>query len=163
MSLKPGDMNCRIAISYVQSGRGPLGEPLPEKQVESGKAWAKRELVSGRKVRTLDQQQVVETCLFTVYPGVLVDIDWKITTKNLVYTVRNIDRKTDRIIITGRLTGGMIELAIKGALERITGMNAYPLLLCRTRSRKVRPFSVSLTRKWSRECCEWGSYLPVSR
>ena len=23
MSLKPGDMNCRIAISYVQSGRGP--------------------------------------------------------------------------------------------------------------------------------------------
>ncbi|MBZ7058403.1 head-tail adaptor protein, partial [Klebsiella quasipneumoniae] len=21
MSLKPGDMNCRIAISYVQSGR----------------------------------------------------------------------------------------------------------------------------------------------
>ncbi|HDQ4797925.1 TPA: head-tail adaptor protein, partial [Klebsiella pneumoniae] len=53
MSLKPGDMNCRIAISYVQSGRGPLGEPLPEKQVESGKAWAKRELVSGRKVRTL--------------------------------------------------------------------------------------------------------------
>ncbi|WJE88272.1 head-tail adaptor [Klebsiella phage Kpn74] len=22
MSLKPGDMNCRIAISYVQSGRG---------------------------------------------------------------------------------------------------------------------------------------------
>ncbi len=45
MSLKPGDMNCRIAISYVQSGRGPLGEPLPEKQVESGKAWAKRELV----------------------------------------------------------------------------------------------------------------------
>ncbi|HCI5575308.1 TPA: head-tail adaptor protein, partial [Klebsiella pneumoniae] len=62
MSLKPGDMNCRIAISYVQSGRGPLGEPLPEKQVESGKAWAKRELVSGRKVRTLDQQQVVETC-----------------------------------------------------------------------------------------------------
>ena len=105
MSLKPGDMNCRIAISYVQSGRGPLGEPLPEKQVESGKAWAKRELVSGRKVRTLDQQQVVETCLFTVYPGVLVDIDWKITTKNLVYTVRNIDRKTDRIIITGEADG----------------------------------------------------------
>jgi proteasome assembly chaperone (PAC2) family protein len=48
---------------------------------------------------------VVETCLFTVYPGVLVDIDWKITTKNLVYTVRNIDRKTDRIIITGEADG----------------------------------------------------------
>ncbi|WP_117249631.1 head-tail adaptor protein, partial [Klebsiella pneumoniae] len=73
MSLKPGDMNCRITIGYLQSGRGPLGEPLPEKLVESGKAWAKRELVSGRKVRTMDQQQVMETCLFTVYPGVVVD------------------------------------------------------------------------------------------
>ena len=41
----------------------------------------------------------------TVYPGVLVDSDWKITTKNLVYTVRNIDRKTDRIIITGEADG----------------------------------------------------------
>ncbi len=41
MSLKPGDMNCRIAISYVQSGRGPLGEPLPEKQVESRKSVGK--------------------------------------------------------------------------------------------------------------------------
>lgn len=55
----------------------------------------------------------------------------------------------------------MIELAIKGALERITGMNAYPLLLPDT-VQKVRPFSVSLTRKWSRECCERGSSLPVS-
>ncbi|AOO56458.1 head-tail adaptor protein (plasmid) [Raoultella ornithinolytica] len=105
MSLKPGEMNCRIAISYVQSGRGPLGEPLPETLVEAGKAWAKAELVSGRKVRTQDQEQVVETRLFTVYPGVLVDLDWKITTKELIYTVRNIDRKTDRIIITGEADG----------------------------------------------------------
>lgn len=55
----------------------------------------------------------------------------------------------------------MIELAIKGALERITGMNAYPLLLPDT-VQKERPFSVSLTRRWSRECCERGSSLPVS-
>lgn len=105
MSLKPEEMTCRIVIGYMQSGRGPLGEPLSEKLVETGKAWAKRELVSGRKVRTMDQQQVMETCLFTVYPGVVVDIDWKITTKDLVYTVRNIDRKTDRIIITGEADG----------------------------------------------------------
>ena len=59
----------------------------------------------GRKVRTLDQQQVVETCLFTVYPGVLVDIDWKITTKIWFIPVRNIDRKTDQIIITGEADG----------------------------------------------------------
>ncbi|HHT0062767.1 TPA: phage head completion protein [Raoultella planticola] len=105
MSLKPGEMNCRIAIGYIQSGRGPLGEPLPETLVEVGKAWAKAELVSGRKVRTQDQEQVVETRLFAVYPGVLVDLDWKITTKDLVYTVRNIDRKADQIIITGEADG----------------------------------------------------------
>ena len=34
MSLNPGDMNCRITISYLQSGRGSLGEPQPEKLVE---------------------------------------------------------------------------------------------------------------------------------
>ncbi|MGN2428626.1 phage head completion protein [Klebsiella electrica] len=105
MSLKPGEMNCRITISYLQSGRGMLGEPLPEALVETGKAWAKRELVSGRKTRTLDQQQVVETCLFTVYPGVSVDIDWKITTKDRVYTVRMVDRRTDRVIIKGEADG----------------------------------------------------------
>ena len=124
MSLKPGDMNCRIAISYVQSGRGPLGEPLPEKQVESGKAWAKRELVSGRKVRTLDQQQVVETCLAC----------WLILTgksrRKIWFIPSGISTaKQTGSLSRGRLTGGMIELAIKGALERITGMNAYPLLL----------------------------------
>ncbi|ANR76484.1 head-tail adaptor protein [Klebsiella variicola] len=78
---------------------------LPRKPQVSTTSFLKLMAVSGRKVRTLDQQQVVETCLFTVYPGVLVDIDWKITTKNLVYTVRNIDRKTDRIIITGEADG----------------------------------------------------------
>ena len=89
----------------------------------------KRELVSGRKVRTLDQQQVVETCLFTVYPGVLVDIDWKITTKIWFIPSGISTVKRTGSLSRGRLTGGMIELAIKGALERITGMNAYPLLL----------------------------------
>ena len=101
MSLKPEEMTCRISIGYVQFGRGQLGEPLPERLVETGKAWAKRELVSGRKVRTLDQQQVVETCQFTVHPRIVVDIDWKITTADRIYTVRNVDRQTDRTIITG--------------------------------------------------------------
>ncbi|CDL61438.1 hypothetical protein [Klebsiella pneumoniae IS39] len=72
---------------------------------------------------------MVETCLFTVYPGVLVDIDWKITTKNwFIPSVISTAKRTGSLS-RGRLTVGMIELAIKGALERITGMNAYPLLL----------------------------------
>ncbi|MGU3534114.1 hypothetical protein [Citrobacter freundii] len=45
MSLKPEEMTCRLSIGYMQSGRGPLGEHLPEQLVAIGKAWAKRELV----------------------------------------------------------------------------------------------------------------------
>lgn len=103
--LQPGDFNCRITFSYVTSGRGPLGEPLPEEEVSAGGAWAKMELVSGRKVRTADQESVVETCQFTLYPR-SVDIDWKLKTKDRIYTVRNVDRsRRDRIIITGEADG----------------------------------------------------------
>lgn len=102
--LNPGGFNCRISFSYVIQGEGPLGEPLPAQIVQAGKAMAKKELISGRKIRTLDQGAVVETCEFTLYPRD-VDIDWKITTKDRVYTVRNVDRLTDRIIITGEADG----------------------------------------------------------
>lgn len=98
--LRPGELNCRITLSYMETGRGPLGETLPAREVSAGKAWSRKELVSGRKVRTLDQQQVVETCLFTLYPRE-VDVDWKVSTADRVYTVRNVERLTDRIIITG--------------------------------------------------------------
>ncbi|MFP5588883.1 head-tail adaptor protein [Salmonella sp. 741265085_HSA] len=98
--LRPGELNCRIKLSHIETGRGPLGEELPAREVLDGEAWAKKELVSGRKVRTLDQQQVVETCLFTLYPRA-VDIDWKVVTTNRIYTVRNVERLADRIVITG--------------------------------------------------------------
>ncbi|HFG9339160.1 TPA: phage head closure protein [Salmonella enterica subsp. enterica serovar Adelaide] len=98
--LRPGELNCRIKLSHIETGRGPLGEELPAREVLDGEAWAKKELVSGRKVRTLDQQQVVETCLFTLYPRA-VDTDWKVATTNRIYTVRNVERLADRIVITG--------------------------------------------------------------
>ncbi|WP_320338012.1 phage tail tape measure protein [Citrobacter freundii] len=46
MSLKPEEMTCRLSIGYMQSGRGPRGEHLPEQRGATGKAWAKRELVA---------------------------------------------------------------------------------------------------------------------
>lgn len=98
--LRPGEMNCRIKLSYIETGRGLLGEPLQAKEIAAGEAWARKELVSGRKVRTLDQPPVVETCLFTLYPRA-VDTGWKVATADLIYTVRNVERRTDRIIITG--------------------------------------------------------------
>lgn len=103
--LQPGELNCRISLSYITTGRGPLGEPLPAEEISAGSAWAKMELVSGRKVRTAEQQAVVETCTFTLYPRA-VDIDWKLATRDRVYTVRNVDRtRRDRIVITGEADG----------------------------------------------------------
>mgnify|MGYP004722019087 CR=1 FL=1 len=98
--LQPGEFNCRVAFSVLEKQRGPLGEELPAAEVPEGKAWAETVLLSGRKDRTLDQDAVVETCEFTLHPRD-VDLDWKITTSDRVYTVRSVDRsQLDRIVIT---------------------------------------------------------------
>ena len=98
--LQPGEMTCRVSFSYLQTTRGPLGEVLPDTEIAAGKAWSVRRLLSGKTVRTMDQDAVVETCEFTLYPR-KVDTDWKVTTADRVYTVRSVDRsKPDRIVIT---------------------------------------------------------------
>lgn len=45
--LRPGELNCRITLSYMETERGELGETLPAREVSAGKAWSKKELVSG--------------------------------------------------------------------------------------------------------------------
>jgi len=100
--LDPGELTCRITYRYLTTAEGPLGEPLPNVPVVVGKAWAKAEPISNKKVRTADQDQVIETCLFTCYPRRDVQIDWQIETRDRVLTVRAVDRsKSDRIVITG--------------------------------------------------------------
>lgn len=100
--LDPGELNCRITYRYLTSNEGPLGEPLPDVPVVVGKAWAKAEPISNKKVRTADQSQVIETCLFTSYPRRDVGIDWQVVTRDRVFTVRAVDRsEADRIVITG--------------------------------------------------------------
>nr|WP_314520526.1 phage head closure protein [uncultured Lelliottia sp.] len=100
-SLRAGELNKRIRLEKLEIQRGPLGEPLPSIPVEVATVWAKAENVSNRKIRTLDQQQVVETWLFTIRPRKDVTTDWKITWGNEVYTVRAVDRsQLDRALIT---------------------------------------------------------------
>lgn len=101
--LNPGDLNCRVFLREIKSSRGPLGEVLPAAPVVVGKAWAQIEPISNRKIRSADQQQIVETCLFTMPPRRDISIDWQIVTTAGVFTVRAVDRVsyTDRIIITG--------------------------------------------------------------
>lgn len=49
MSLKPEEMTCRLSIGYMQSGRGPLGEHLPEQLVATGKASGEARTGVGQK------------------------------------------------------------------------------------------------------------------
>lgn len=100
-SLRAGELNKRITLQTIQTQRGPLGEPLPDLPVTVAKVWAKAEPVSNRKIRTLDQQQVVETWLFTIRSRKDVQVDWKLVWGDGVYTIRAVDRsQSDRNVIT---------------------------------------------------------------
>ncbi|UCQ18736.1 phage head closure protein [Edwardsiella tarda] len=99
--LSAGELNKRIALQYLVKQRGSLGEPLPDQVVTVGKVWAKAEPISNRKIRLLDQPQVVETYQFTLRPRTDVQQDWQIVLGDLVFTVRAMDRtQPDRLVIT---------------------------------------------------------------
>lgn len=101
-ALTAGELNKRITLQRVETLVGELGELKPGALVDVlPMAWAKAEVVSNRKIRTLDQQQVVETWLFTVRPRRDVQIDWKVKWGEGSYTVRAVDNsQTDRTVIT---------------------------------------------------------------
>ncbi|EAM2925542.1 phage head closure protein [Salmonella enterica] len=100
-SLRAGELNKRIRLEKLETQRGSLGEPLPSITVDVATVWAKAENVSNRKIRTLDQQQVVETWLFTIRSRKDVQTDWKIVWGDEVYTVRAADcSQSDRTVIT---------------------------------------------------------------
>lgn len=101
-SLDPFSFDCLLTLSYVEATRGPLGEVLPGEEVIVARIMSRMDSVSTRKVRTMDQPQVVETCLFTTWPRKDVQPGWRVATADGVYTVRNVDRsRSDRIVITG--------------------------------------------------------------
>lgn len=96
--LYSGELNKRVLLQRRETGRGPLGEVLPGLMIDVATVWAKAELKSNRKIRTLDQQQVVETWLFIVGPRSDIEIDWKIAWLNGTYTVVAVDRShADRV------------------------------------------------------------------
>ncbi|MEN4608163.1 phage head closure protein [Pantoea agglomerans] len=100
--LVAGELDKRIKVQRTESERGPLGEVLPGQVVISSPfIWAKAENISNRKIRSMDQQQIVETWQFTIRPRSDVQTDWKISWGNEVYTIRAVDRSSrDRAVIT---------------------------------------------------------------
>ncbi|MGY6354047.1 phage head completion protein [Citrobacter amalonaticus] len=104
--LYSGELNKRILLQRRETERGPLGEVLPGRLVDVETVWAKAELKSNRKIRTLDQKQVVETWLFTVGPRSDIEIDWKIQWQNGSFTVVAVDRShPDRVEIKAERDG----------------------------------------------------------
>lgn len=101
-ALTAGELNKRITLQKVETITGELGELKPGAVVDVlPMAWAKAEVVSNRKIRTQDQQQVVETWLFTVRPRRDVLVDWKVKWGEGRYTVRAVDNsQSDRTVIT---------------------------------------------------------------
>jgi len=99
--LSAGELNKRITLRRIEQRRGPLGEPLPDEPVDVAKTWAKVEPISDRKIRTSDQQQVVQTYQFTLRPRTDVAQDWQVVFGQQFFTVRSTDcTQADRLIIT---------------------------------------------------------------
>ncbi|MGS3700992.1 head-tail adaptor protein [Citrobacter freundii] len=104
--LYSGELNKRILLQRPETERGPLGEELPGHLVDVAKVWARAELKSNRKIRTMDQKQVVETWLFTIGPRNDIEIDWKIQWLNGSFTVVAVDRShSDRVEIKAERDG----------------------------------------------------------
>ncbi|MEQ4673992.1 phage head closure protein [Providencia vermicola] len=98
-----GELNKRITLSRPEEVRDDLGNPKIQ-LVAVKEVWAKAEAMSNHKIRTADQQQVIETYHFTIRPRKDVDIEWVVTHQKRNFTVRALDRnKPDRLIITAEV------------------------------------------------------------
>lgn len=99
-SLKAGELNKRITLLRSTTVRDDVGAEKASFE-EVARVWAKAEAMSNRKVRTAEQDQVIETYRFTVRPRGGVDIGWLVDYQGRSFTVRAVDRnESDRLIIT---------------------------------------------------------------
>ncbi|EKT55518.1 phage head closure protein [Providencia sneebia] len=98
-----GELKKRITLSCIEEFRDEFGE-AKTRLVKVKEVWAKAEAMSNRKIRTADQQQVIETYHFTLRPRNDIEENWIITYQKRNFTVRALDRNTpDRLIITAEV------------------------------------------------------------
>lgn len=96
-----GELNHRITLKKVVIIRDPKTGAERQEHREIATVWSNIAPLSNRKIRTADQQSVIETLLFTLRPRTDIAIDWQIAWKNRVFTVRACDRtQSDRLLIT---------------------------------------------------------------
>ncbi|OKO99028.1 phage head closure protein [Xenorhabdus eapokensis] len=94
------EMNKRIKLFRPVITRDVLGaETVTPEYVTT--VWAKAEAMSNRKIRTADQQQVIEVQQFTIRSRKDIDINWLIEHQGRRFTVRAVDNnRPDRSIIS---------------------------------------------------------------
>ncbi|WP_118984509.1 phage head closure protein [Photorhabdus sp. CRCIA-P01] len=98
--MKAGELNKRIKLFRTVITRDELGAEIVTSEYVAT-VWAKAVAISNRKIRTADQQQVIETMQFTIRPRCDVDSDWLIEYQSRKFTVRAVDRNQSvRTMIT---------------------------------------------------------------
>lgn len=99
-TLRAGDLNHRVTLKKGVVVRDQSGAPQPSFE-EVSTIWSAVEAISNRKIRTLDQSQIVETLMFTLRPRSDVSNDWQIVYKGQIFTIRAVDRtQADRVQVT---------------------------------------------------------------
>ncbi|MFI3308932.1 phage head closure protein [Ewingella allii] len=100
-SLRAGDLNKRVLLRKTVTIRDESGG-TKQTVVDVATVWASAEAISNRKIRSLDQGQIVETMMFVMRPRTDVLVDWQAVLNGQVYTIRAADRThSDRLQLTG--------------------------------------------------------------
>ncbi|CDL83166.1 conserved hypothetical protein [Xenorhabdus szentirmaii DSM 16338] len=100
MPMKAGSLRYRIKLFRPVKNRDDLGAEIIVWAYVT-ETWARAEALSHRKIRTADQQQVIEVQQFTVRPRKDIEPDWLVEHQGRLFTIRAVDRnRTDRAVIT---------------------------------------------------------------
>ncbi|WP_440863252.1 phage head closure protein [Symbiopectobacterium purcellii] len=95
-----GRLRHRVTLRRVAIERSPLSGAEQHRAQEVASVWCQVEPISNRKIRTADQQRVVNTVLFTLRPRTDVEVDWQVVWQGRVLTVTATDRsQRDRLVL----------------------------------------------------------------
>ncbi|MDE9492686.1 phage head closure protein [Xenorhabdus bovienii] len=98
--MKAGLLRYRIKLFRPIKNRDDLGAEIIGREYVT-ETWARAEVMSNRKIRTADQQHVIEVQQFTVRPRKDVEPNWLVEHQGRLFTVRTVDRnRADRAVIT---------------------------------------------------------------
>ncbi|KLU14896.1 MULTISPECIES: phage head closure protein [Xenorhabdus] len=89
--MRAGALRHRIKLFHPVITRDELGAEIIKSEYVTT-VWAKAEAMSNRKIRTSDQQHVIEVQQFTIRPRKEIDVNWLVEHQGRLFTVRAIDR-----------------------------------------------------------------------